>query len=245
MIAAAAKKLGWDGEPTSKAMFRKAFLMPKGAAKTELTRNAGLIQAMEEQRATPFRQSAGPDIEGTGEERVRGVAESMARQDKTGALGDDKPTYNTMDFAQQEAKAKRYVSQDYEGMKRVAMGEEPPPYGVLPEAIYNAVAEEAEARGDLQTTLDLGNKSDLISEGTTMGRRIAMHGQRDDITAVDAIREVSKARADAAKAKGMDVSKAKSNRVKDMESAVKRSSANSAKKTSWDNFIASITCEDQ
>jgi hypothetical protein len=49
-IAAAAKNLGWDGAPTSRAMFAAALLTPKGAAKTELYRSANLIKALEDQR---------------------------------------------------------------------------------------------------------------------------------------------------------------------------------------------------
>jgi hypothetical protein len=218
--------------------------MPKGPARVELTRNAGLIKAMEEQRGTPFKQSAGPDIEGTGETKVRGVAASMAESDKTGVLGGDMPQYKTMDFEAQQERAARIVSQDYEGMKRVAMGEDPPPYGVLPEFIYNAVAEEAEKRGDLETTMALGQRSELITEATTMGRRIAAHGQRDELSAVDSIKQVSTARKAAAEAKGADVKKSKKQAMKDMQDAI-ASSAKSAKKTSWEQFIHSITCENQ
>lgn len=243
MISAAAKKLGWEGEPTSAAMFRKAFLMKKGPERTELTRNAGLIKAMEDQRATPFKSSAGPAIQGTGEERVRGVAASMAANDKTGVLGDDQPTYNTADFKDQQARAKRFVDGDYEAAKRVAMGDEPPPYGVLPEFVYNEVAEQAERRGDLDTVLALGNRSDLITEATTMGQRIAAHGQRDELSAVNGINQVAKARKAVAATKGVDVAKATKARIGSAEDALNKAAERSTKKTTWSMFIDEIRCK--
>jgi hypothetical protein len=54
VIASYAKKLSWEGDPTSKAMFAQAFNMAEGPAKAEMMRNARLIREREELRVTPF-----------------------------------------------------------------------------------------------------------------------------------------------------------------------------------------------
>lgn len=48
-----AKKLGWVGEPTSRAMNLKAYPVPHEFDRVEMYRKAGLIKALEDHRPSP------------------------------------------------------------------------------------------------------------------------------------------------------------------------------------------------
>jgi len=54
IISSTAKKLGWVGEPTSRAMNRKAYSMPHKPDRMEMYRKAGLIKALEDHRPSPL-----------------------------------------------------------------------------------------------------------------------------------------------------------------------------------------------
>jgi len=244
MIAAAAKHLGWEGEPTSAAMFAKAQITPKGPAKTEMTRNAGLIKALEEQRASPFMRQPADLHSATGDTKVRGLAQHISDRAGTNAGNFEKPTYDVSDQADQMKRANAFVSADYEGAKKVAMGRAPEPYGVMAQAVMIAVENRATREGDWNLLRDLGTRSGLLEAATEHGQRSSIFQQRDQTSPVAAIKAVQTARQGAAKKAGLDGSKAKKETVKDMLASVKKETDRSAKKITWEKFIHELTCKE-
>lgn len=252
-IAATAKKLGWEGEPTSRAMYAKALLTPKGPAKTELARNAGLIKVMEDQRATPFKQGMTPN-KGDGETKVRGASQGAADMAaKRGHTIEDLPTYDVSDQEAFMVRARKFVSNDAnkDHALAVAMGQEPAPYGHNAVAIRIAVEERAAKDGEWNLVNDVATKSKLNEEATTSGQNNAMYAQRDPYSPAAAMQEVAAARKSVAP-KSPAAAKAKKNAVQDMLDAIneqaKRSrkedkTSKAAKKLKFQVFLNGIICK--
>jgi hypothetical protein len=133
----------------------------------------------------------------TGRARTRGVSattETRALENGlTQSLG-DLPEYNQMSKADQAARVVAEMDRDWENSVSIAMGDRAPPHGVLPESFYEGVRMRAIAEGDFDTVRRLATESKLISEATTMGRRIGMYAARDPTDPVSAIKDVVKAR---------------------------------------------------
>jgi hypothetical protein len=236
-IAAAARKLGWEGEPTSRAMFAKALLTPKGPAKTELTRNAGLIKAMEDQRSTPFMRQQAPLHSATGDEKVRGLAQGI--EDKADASF-DKPTYNQQDQADQMRRANAFVKTDYKAAIEVAMGRAPEPYGVMAQAVMIAVENRAAREGDSALIQQLATNSGLLAAATEHGQRSSIFQQRNPTSPVTAIQDVLAARATAKKI----TPKAKTAAVDAMLDEIRKKTQKTGRKLNWEQFINSIVCSE-
>lgn len=176
------------------------------------------------------------------ETKVRGLAqgvEEKAIENKlTKSLG-DLPEYEPVSMKEQAEKAQKLLTEDYEKAKRIAMGMELPPEGLLPESVFVAVENKAIKDGDVNTLRDLATSSSLVSEATVMGQRIRTLAERNPESAVNGIRLVAKAREEAAKKRVANFGKAKKEVVKGIKSNIMKQIPS---KQTWGEFIESIQC---
>jgi hypothetical protein len=162
---------------------------------------------------------------------ARAIEAGLARQFA------DLPEYKEVHVDNQANRAEKMITEDYERAKRIALGQENPPYGLLPESVYKAVELQAEADGSVDLLRQLAT-SPRVSEATAMGQRIRMLAGRDPDSTVSKIREVADARKKA-------VEEARGVTVKDEVSKIKKEVDNQVKKISkgdWKSFIDSIEC---
>lgn len=147
-------------------------------------------------------EGALPVIEGTGDVRTRGLAQSVEQRAVTRELTDylgDLPEYRQLNMADQAAQAVQLLTDDPEFARRVALGEEPPPRGLLPESVFKAVERRALDEGDVATLRDLASGG-LTAQATEMGRRIRALRDRDPESPVAAIQSISDLRGGGANA---------------------------------------------
>jgi hypothetical protein len=179
-------------------------------------------------------------VEGTGDALTRKVAERVEARALESNLTDgfgDLPTYRQVSMADQAKAAVQYLGTNYEDAKAVAMGDKAPPKGLLPESVALAVENRAIAEGDADLLYKLGTESKLVKAGTTMGQRIRVWGERDDISPVGAVQQVQKAREADLERRNAGATTATVNEIK---AEIKKTAASS---TDWDDFITTITCE--
>lgn len=101
----------------------------------------------------------------------------------------DKPYYEVMNLAENNARALEIIDNDYNRAKRIALGHEATPEGVTQVAIATAVAAKAEMDGDYALMSRVASRISLI--GTRMGQEIVSFRARLDKTqASDFIQEV-------------------------------------------------------
>ena len=184
-------------------------------------------------------------VEGTGQTKTSSLAqgvEAKAIEDKLTRGFSDLPQYKTVSMKDQAAKAVDLITNDYDQAKRIAMGQEKAPEGVLPESVFVAVEDKALKEGDVSTLRDLATQSSLTSEATTMGQRIRTLAERDDASPTEAIKGVQSAREKAAQAKlgkGETLDTTKGKIADDIKSEIKKAAP---KKEDWSSFVKSIQC---
>ena len=147
------------------------------------------------------------------------------------------PEYQTMNMVDQANKALELIKTDLEKAKRIAMGTEQPPAGLREGSIFTALREDARAKGDIQTLIDL-SKSNLATEASILGQRIKAYDTfRDPTDPVKAIQDVRAAREKNIKG---DVQKIKGEEVQKIKAEIKKQKV--TKKT-WSDFISEIQCK--
>lgn len=136
-------------------------------------------------------------VEGTGKLKAAGLAKGLEadaiEKGITEGFG-SLPWYQQVSMADQARLASEIVTGNYNQAKRIAMGEEAPPPGVLPESVLVALEKHAVANGDIETIRELATLSSLSGEATTMGQRIRSLAERDTNSPTSVIREVQEAR---------------------------------------------------
>jgi hypothetical protein len=176
-------------------------------------------------------------IEGTGETRTRGLGASVERKaianDLTDYLG-DLPEYRQVNMADQAARSTQLLAENPVLARRVALGEEPPPKGLLPEAVFKVVEDKALAEGDVTTLRDLASGG-LTTEATTMGQRIRALRDRAPDSPVTAMQSIEDARA-----RGRDVAPEIQSAVADLKAHL--DAAHAIDPSAWEFFIKSIRC---
>lgn len=183
--------------------------------------------------------------EGTGDTKVRGLSqgvESKAVENSLASNFGDLPEYKSVSMKDQAEKATQIVNTDYDQAKRIALGNEKPPSGVLPESLFVAVEKRATAEGDINTLRDLATKSKLATDATTMGQRIRTLAERDPESPTGAIRDVVKSREEKAVKslkKGETLESSKKKIAGDIKNEIKKLTP---KKQDWNSFIESIQC---
>ena len=183
-----------------------------------------------------------PTIEGTGEVKTRGLSrgieETAVEKRLVDTLG-ELPQYKTVNMGEQAQKASEIMSKDYEQARRIAMGEEIAPQGIIPEAFLNAVELRAQMKGDVATIRDLALRSRLTGEATTMGQRIRTLGERDPSSPVEAIADIAQAREKAATKRHKNVREAIRGEVEKIKSEIKKKAPS---KGDWNDFISKLEC---
>lgn len=158
---------------------------------------------------------------------------------RTEAEASDLPTYNKANMKQQAEYATNLIKTSPQDAVEIAMGRKAPPEHVLPQMVYNAVEDHAmkiggEKGGKLLKDLA---KSKQVSNLTVMAQNVRAAAERDPHSPVTMINEVRLARAEAAKRRGRDVSKAEKADV----TAIKKATPK-VKKEDWSSFIESLNC---
>lgn len=183
-------------------------------------------------------------LKGTGEIKTRGLAkgvEAKAVEEGLASGFGELPEYRVVSMADQAARAVDLLDSDPDFARAIAMGEKPPPDGLLPESVFVAVEKRAIAEGDIETLRKLATESHLVSEATTMGQRIRTLGERDPASPVAAIQTLQKAREAVARARGTkDIEAATESAVTDMKREI---AAAVPPKNVWLDFIQSIECK--
>ncbi len=145
-------------------------------------------------------------VEGTGETVTRGLSASIeARAVEAGLVEDfgELPTYERVNKKQQAEQAVQFLNAEPDRARRVALGLEAAPFGLLPESVMKAVETRARNNGDVDTLIELAN-SDMATIATTMGQRISMLGEGRESSPVKAIKKVIDSRRDAQKKRGKE-----------------------------------------
>jgi hypothetical protein len=178
-------------------------------------------------------------IEGTGETKTRGLAagiEEKAIANKIDVAFGDLPQYRVMSIADQAEKAAALLRDDPALALEIAKGNAQPPRGLdlHPESVLVAVENKAIADGDVATLRDLAT-SKLTGEGTTMGQRIRLLGERDADSPVSAIQDIIKKRTGGAE-NAARATEAELTRVRGHLAAA------SIEKDQWAEFVNSLKC---
>ncbi len=167
---------------------------------------------------------------------ARGVEAKAIESKLTTGFG-DLPEYAQVSMREQARQAEDLLARDYDAAKRVAMGAERSPDGLLPESVFVAVENRALREGDVDTLRRLATESNLTSEATTMGQRIRTLAERNPDSPVAAIRTVAKAREAAAARRTGSVELAREQVAKEITARVKAPTPKD-----WATFVKSIQC---
>jgi hypothetical protein len=190
-----------------------------------------------ELKVTPKPETGTPKLaQGVKENTLKGK-DRGAKLSKDLEKSFDLPEYEKVNVADQTKSASELVKTDPQLAKDIAMGKTKAPGQLLPESVFIAVENAAQAANDTDTLLELATQSSLTSEATKKGQSIRMLAERDTESAVVAIQTVQKARQKANK-KGL--TKKRSSTVNDIKSAIKKKVSD---KVSWNNFIKNLKIE--
>ncbi len=181
-------------------------------------------------------------VEGVGETKVRtlaqGVEQNAIEKKLTAGFG-DLPEYQSVNMKQQAQLASDLLTNDPIKARKVAMGEEIAPQGIIPEAVFIALEDLAIKNGDVATLKELATASKLTVEATTMGQRIRTLGERSPESPVGAITEIAKVREEVARKANKDITKAKESIKAEIRAEIQK---NTPKIKTWEEFVKSIEC---
>jgi len=170
-----------------------------------------------------------------GGKKTKGLAESVEakaiKEDVAKTLG-ELPEYEVRGVKSKVNEAFDLVDKDKAKAIRIAMGEEKPPVGFIPEDFYVALVKKASSEGDAELLKMLATQSNLIDEATLMGQRIRTLGEIDPYSPVNKIKEVNKANSD----RLGNIKKKVDKEVKDIKRKTK------ATVEDWSSFVNSIKC---
>lgn len=157
-----------------------------------------------------------------------GVEEKAIQKSLTEGF-ENLPDYAVMNIEAQAKAAADLLKSDIDKAVRVALGQELPPEGVIPESVFIAVENQALKTKNVELLQELAN-SRLTSEATAMGQRIRMLGERRPTSPVSVMRDVTAAR----KARLSDKIKGEVDQV--------RKSYLKPRRGDWEAFVKSIEC---
>ena len=167
------------------------------------TEQEGTDEAVIDSQVTP-EQMEGEQVKepfiATDVTKPRGVSKSVEEEAIKKDLVEsfqDVPDYQVVSMDQQGELAGKIITDNPAQAKRIAMGEEAAPLGVIPEMVYVAVANKATREGDAQTLEDLALRSKLNEQATEFGQRISAYGQLGDYSPVKAMQSIRRVRAEA------------------------------------------------
>lgn len=149
-----------------------------------------------------------PDVKGTGETKVKGLAGRLeadaVERELVENLG-DLPTYQTRSYKTMAGQAVLLASRDPEKAFRIAMGEDRAPVSTTPEAVFIAVKNNALRAQDVDQIMQLKD-SRLISDINNMAVRLGSLRDPENIAGADPvrlIRELEQSRNQAQAKKGV------------------------------------------
>lgn len=149
----------------------------------------------------------------------------------------DIPEYDKINLKEQAAGVSKLINNDYEAAKRIALGQEMPKNGLLPESVLIGVKNQALKDGDIDLLIQLATDENGVAKGTTLlGQRIKAldEGMEDD--AFRNIRKVVENRKNNISKKSEKTAK------KVREKAAKILKENKPNKYDWQNLVKEITC---
>lgn len=235
----------------------KTKIQPKGTqadaiqeqatSKVDVRQQAGNGKALGEgnsvNKVAPKTQTpSGQEPYRAGDQKISKLAlgiEAKAIEAKLTEGFKDLPQYSQVKVADQAERAASLLGEDSAKAKRIAMGQEEPPKGLLPESVLTAVENRALKDGDIETIRDLATKSSLTSEGTLMGQRIRLLGERNPNSPVSVIRDIQKARQARAQKSFGDPAKAKTEIHDQIKAEIQKAAP---KIKDWHSFLDSIQC---
>ena len=175
---------------------------------------------------------------GTGKAKIKGLSlgvEEKAIENKLTTSFGDLPEYRTVNMAEQSRLARDFLNKDYERAKRVALGRDLPPTGILPESLFVAIENRAIKTGDITTLRDLATQSGLVGEATAMGQRIRTLAERDVESPVTAMADVKRARMERVK-EPIEAQRRIKDNIREEIKKIKPT------KEAWATFIDSLVC---
>ncbi len=202
------------------------------------------VKVKEDGKPIPVPVETGEFI-ATGEKRQRGFSKSVESEAVEKGLVEfleDIPEFNQVNLKEQGKFASDLIKSDPEKARRVAMGEEAAPKGVIPEMVMIAVANKAVADGDTDILRDIAVSSKLTAEATKMGQRIRALGELGDLSPVKAMKAVVASREKAAeRRKKGAVAQSKKTDVKKIKESIAKAKPKNGQKL-LDDFITSLQC---
>jgi hypothetical protein len=152
---------------------------------------------------------------------------------------EEQAKYTSTTKAEQVQAVSDILSRDITGAREMIRGEKQIPNGVLPQVLFNAMEAHAIKTGDAALLRDLAG-SPIASRLSEAAQALGSHGYNDNPNSpVTAVREIVKAREKAVTKRVSNVSKAKKDIAKEIDSELKKSTS---KKQDWASFIRSIQC---
>lgn len=176
----------------------------------------------------------------TGKSKLASSVDTNAIERKlTEGLGNT-PEYNKVNMKEQAQFASDLITNEPDKAMRIAMGQEPPPAHILPEAVFTAVEAKAVKEGDIDTLTKLATESNMSSQATAMGQRIRALGERDDASPINIIKNLSDERkAFAEKKANKQLKSSTENTVSRIREEIK---ATASKRPNWEEFVQQLSC---
>lgn len=148
--------------------------------------------------------------------------------------------HDIITFEDQALKVGEIIDQDPEKAIRIALGQELPDNGALPESVLMAVVKQAEKNGDAELLIKLAEaEHGVAQEASILGARIKMYDQQLEDEAFRNINKVVEGRKSLFESKKGSLAKAKTSEV---ESIKKEIAKVKATKDEWLDFVNSIEC---
>lgn len=153
----------------------------------------------------------------------------------------DLPDYNKTSFSEQAARVKEILDTDPNKAVRIALGQELPTNGALPESVFTAVKKQALDDGNVELLRRLATEEGgVATEASTLGQRIKM---LDEGLENDPVRNITKLKQNRIKALEDKTGKKIGQLVKEETNKIKKELANvTVKKDEWESFVDSIRC---
>lgn len=146
--------------------------------------------------------------------------------------------YDKVSFKDQAKKVGEIIDEDPYKAIKIALGEEIPTNGALPESVFIAVKNQALKKGDTDLLIQLATaEKGVARESTILGQRIKMLDEGVEDDAFRKINRLVKERKKKFEVKDKKVSKAKETEVNKIKDNIKKPD-----KYDWNDFIKKIEC---